>query len=115
MVLVIAIPIQRNRQFPLLLGNELTGDRPWKGRIQALWIADKAISRIEVHDVFRSWLPAAMVGHPGTSLSQTPLSNSGIGLTKFPTWFGRANRTKRSRKWGLSRSQELVRQIQRPT
>jgi VanZ family protein len=30
--------------FPLLIGNEKTGDRPWKGRIFELAIADRAIS-----------------------------------------------------------------------
>jgi hypothetical protein len=38
-------------QFPLLLGNEATGDRPWQGTISQLAIADRAISQSEVAEV----------------------------------------------------------------
>lgn len=37
--------------FPLLVGNEKTGTRPWEGDIRQLYIADKAISAIEVKQV----------------------------------------------------------------
>ena len=36
---------------PLLLGNELTGDRPWQGFISEVYIADRAISKEEVAKV----------------------------------------------------------------
>ena len=39
--------------FPLLLGNEKTGDRPWKGYISHLYIADRAISEAEVKQAAR--------------------------------------------------------------
>ena len=41
-----------DRTFPLLLGNERTGDRPWQGYVSELFIADKAISETEVAQVF---------------------------------------------------------------
>ena len=34
--------------FPLLLGNERTADRPWRGYISEVFIADRAISEVEV-------------------------------------------------------------------
>lgn len=37
--------------YPLLLGNEQTGDRPWQGYIYDLNIADKAISPTEVSQI----------------------------------------------------------------
>lgn len=41
-----------NSNFPLLLGNETTGTRPWQGYISELYIADKAISPAEITLVF---------------------------------------------------------------
>jgi glycopeptide antibiotics resistance protein len=38
--------------YPLLLGNELTGDRPWNGYISEVNIADKAISKTEASQIF---------------------------------------------------------------
>ena len=38
--------------YPLLLGNEFTGDRPWQGQIYALCIADRAASKVEVARIF---------------------------------------------------------------
>ena len=37
--------------FPLLLGNEQTGDRPWRGQVSQLHIAARAISQSEVEYV----------------------------------------------------------------
>jgi glycopeptide antibiotics resistance protein len=37
--------------FPLMLGNEQTGDRPWQGYISQLAIADRAISKEEANQV----------------------------------------------------------------
>jgi len=39
--------------FPLLLGNEKTGDRPWRGHISEFSVADKALSKAEVKKVFQ--------------------------------------------------------------
>ncbi len=41
-----------NSNFPLLLGNEKTGNRPWNGYIFELYIVDRAISKTEVLRVF---------------------------------------------------------------
>ena len=41
-----------DKTFPILLGNEKTGDRPWQGCISELYIADRAISKAEVANVF---------------------------------------------------------------
>lgn len=38
--------------FPLLLGNERTGDRPWQGYVSEVYIADRAISKEEVARAF---------------------------------------------------------------
>lgn len=38
--------------FPLLLGNEKTGDRPWHGHISEFSVADKALSKAEVIRAF---------------------------------------------------------------
>jgi VanZ like family len=40
------------QNYPLSLGNEQTGDRPWQGYISELYIADRAMSRNEVSQVF---------------------------------------------------------------
>jgi VanZ family protein len=37
-----------NLDYPLLLGNETTGNRPWRGYISDVFIADRAISKEEV-------------------------------------------------------------------
>ncbi|MDJ0737868.1 MAG: VanZ family protein [Nostocaceae cyanobacterium] len=37
-----------NPNYPLLLGNELTGNRPWQGYIYQLYIADQAITNNQV-------------------------------------------------------------------
>jgi VanZ family protein len=41
-----------NLNFPLIIGNERTGDRPWEGTISQLSFADKQISLSEVSKVF---------------------------------------------------------------
>lgn len=41
-----------NLTFPLLLGNERTGDRPWQGYVSEVYIADRAISEHEVARAF---------------------------------------------------------------
>ncbi len=37
-----------NFNYPLIIGNEYTGDRPWQGYVSKIYIADKAISPNEV-------------------------------------------------------------------
>jgi VanZ family protein len=41
-----------NLNFPLILGNEFTGDRPWQGYISEVYVADRAISKEEVDKIF---------------------------------------------------------------
>jgi VanZ family protein len=41
-----------NLSYPLLLGNEQTGDRPWHGYISELKIADKVVSENEISELF---------------------------------------------------------------
>jgi VanZ family protein len=41
-----------NSNFPLLIGNELTGDRPWQGSVSQISIADKAFSDGEIKQIF---------------------------------------------------------------
>lgn len=38
--------------FPLLIGNEATGDRPWQGKISQFWISDRALNPGEVQQAF---------------------------------------------------------------
>ena len=38
--------------FPLVIGNEATGDRPWEGKISQLWISDRALTQGEVQQAF---------------------------------------------------------------
>lgn len=46
--------------FPLLIGNELTGDRPWQGSIEAVQIFDRALSEAEItHLLSRGQKPLA--------------------------------------------------------
>ncbi len=40
--------------FPLLIGNEATKDRPWKGQIDNFCIADQALSRSQIDSLFQS-------------------------------------------------------------
>ena len=38
--------------FPLVIGNEATGNRPWEGKISQLWISDRALTKGEVQQAF---------------------------------------------------------------
>ena len=42
-----------NSNYPLVIGNEATGDRPWQGYISKVYITDKAISAIEAAQIFQ--------------------------------------------------------------
>ncbi len=50
-----------DQTFPLLLGNEATGDRPWRGHISELYIANRAISEEEVAQAFSEKGPFASI------------------------------------------------------
>jgi VanZ family protein len=50
-----------DRDFPLLLGNELSGDRTWEGYVSEVHIADRALSKDELVHVFsEKFLPDSM-------------------------------------------------------
>ncbi|MEA5564484.1 VanZ family protein [Anabaena sp. UHCC 0399] len=40
--------------YPLIIGNERTGDKPWQGYISEIHIADKALSRNQIGQVLRN-------------------------------------------------------------
>lgn len=65
---IISIHLQRatgfsnwDKAFPLILGNELTGDRPWRGSIQEVYIADRAISPTEAERLASEDKPLAVL------------------------------------------------------
>jgi hypothetical protein len=41
-----------NAHYPLLIGNEHTGNRPWKGSVSEFYIASRAASAQEVNEIF---------------------------------------------------------------
>ncbi len=49
-----------NPTYPLLLGNENTGDRPWSGRIYDVQLADLALTKAAVADVLSGAAPGAL-------------------------------------------------------
>ncbi|XHX76760.1 MAG: VanZ family protein [Stenomitos frigidus ULC029] len=49
--------------FPLLLGNEREGDRPWQGKMAMLYIADRAISETEIMRVLDEDAPSKVIGN----------------------------------------------------
>jgi hypothetical protein len=68
---LVSIPLQRDtllsdwdEDFPLVLGNELTGDRPWRGSISQLHLVDRAISEEEAKDWLRRMKHSAAIGYP---------------------------------------------------
>jgi VanZ family protein len=61
--------------FPLLLGNERTGDRPWQGFISELSISDRAISDDEVKLAFVDKSLARVAGN--SLLASYPLIGNG--------------------------------------
>lgn len=48
--------------YPLIAGNELTGDRPWHGAIQRIALADRAISSDEASRLFFGEEPSTVFG-----------------------------------------------------
>ncbi len=50
-----------NQTFPLSLGNEPTGNRPWKGYISELYVANKAVSDQEAESAFFSEIPFSAI------------------------------------------------------
>ena len=48
--------------FPLILGNELTGQRPWHGTLSELHIANRAVTKTEAARLFALEAPSAVLG-----------------------------------------------------
>ncbi len=57
-------------EFPLALGRELTGERPWRGTLEDLFFLDRALTEAEVAAAFAGTLP------PDT-LADYPLTGAG--------------------------------------
>jgi glycopeptide antibiotics resistance protein len=59
-VALVSIPLQWSTtldwkpEFPLMVGNEHTGDRPWRGRVSRFSVLDRALSSGEVAQVLRN-------------------------------------------------------------
>ena len=68
------------RTFPLLLGNELTEDRPWEGYIFELHIADRVISKEEIENLFSGEVSFDPIGD--SLLASYQLSGAGEYLTQ---------------------------------
>lgn len=69
-ILLISISLQRgpalgnwDRTYPLILGNELTGDRAWRGCISEMHFADSAITESHVASIFSASDPIAVMGN----------------------------------------------------
>lgn len=63
--------------FPLLLGNERTGDRPWQGYVSEVYIADRAILQQEVARAFDDKYFFDTIGE--SLLADYPLTGKGRG------------------------------------
>ncbi|MBE9166047.1 VanZ family protein [Pleurocapsales cyanobacterium LEGE 06147] len=70
LALTISLPVPHlsnlaswDSNFPLILGNEATGDRPWQGYLAEVHIADRAISRAEVAKVFSRQIASVELGN----------------------------------------------------
>jgi len=50
--------------YPLLIGNEATGDRPWLGRLAQVAIFGRALTAVEVAERYRAGAAAAETGAP---------------------------------------------------
>lgn len=54
-ILLISVNLNNwSEDFPLIIGNEATGDRPWQGYISQLQICDRAMSPLQVSKVFNN-------------------------------------------------------------
>ena len=47
----------------LVIGNEVTGDRPWKGKIYYVAIFDRSLTEKEIHQNYLSGLPSKIKNH----------------------------------------------------
>ena len=66
---LLSIPLQSTTNFSnwdpafwLVVGNEQTGNRPWRGQISEIYLADRAISKSEVARVFAENSSSTVIG-----------------------------------------------------
>jgi hypothetical protein len=95
-----AIPLQRQTtlrnwrdDFPLLVGNERTGDRPWLGTIDWLVVGDRAVTRAELARIRAGEPLEKILGGSLLALyrfvGEAPFSD-GLGHTPDLVWHGEA-------------------------
>ncbi|OUC14812.1 MAG: hypothetical protein B0A82_10845 [Alkalinema sp. CACIAM 70d] len=65
MMIILPIGLQKSAQiqgwdshYPLVIGNEVTGDRPWDGEVKAFMMADRALSEDEIAKLLQMPSPA---------------------------------------------------------
>lgn len=69
-----------NPEFPLLLGNELTGDRPWRGTIESLALVPGLLSRAEVQATRGAAIDTAITARASFVLPAPAATNGGPGM-----------------------------------
>lgn len=79
--------------FPLILGNEQTGDRPWQGTISEVYLTNRALSEEEVRLAFSETQEMSPVIHPLLALyrlkGEAKYSDQ-TGLSPDLEWHGEA-------------------------
>ncbi|NES65824.1 MAG: VanZ family protein, partial [Okeania sp. SIO2D1] len=64
--------------YPLVLGNEVTGDRPWHGNISQLCIANKKISELEINQILKDENCDGIENHVITAYQFTPTNKNDL-------------------------------------
>jgi glycopeptide antibiotics resistance protein len=64
--------------FYLAIGNEITGDRSWNGKIQSLYISDRSLNQFDVAEVFQ---------HPDSFFAQLPSLVTSLVFTKPQSFY----------------------------
>lgn len=92
--LLLSLPLQNtsylwslqnwNTDFPLILGNELTGDRPWNGEIEQFCLINKIASNADIKQVFTSENPCNIFSNQqGIVFDDNPIYSSPISITQL--------------------------------
>lgn len=89
-------------RFPLLLGNERTGDRPWVGRIQQLEVATRALRPDNAYRALRANLSELLPDAVFTSYRFGTAVNTPLGQSAGLAWKGAdPPHGEDTSKWGL--------------
>jgi glycopeptide antibiotics resistance protein len=99
-----------NPAFPLLLGNEATGDRPWQGYISQVYVADKAFLEEDVASAFSNQQPSSAIANSLVAYYQFTGKGSYPDQTRhLPelSWQGQSPKTVQERGIFLSSSHWL--------